>query len=234
MSQFDEAINYRLISKDNNWTFTPIWKNGTKTIFHSLSKNIDSIETQSRTHSIHEFINNMPSDSGLKMVHKDSKEYASVINAGSFNFVCLRDPYERFMSAFYHKILVTKGKERGTFFEDYDAENDKPILKLKKFILYVRNNDNIDPHFWSQTRIADLNNIKYHSVISLNNLRSDWNELASKLNGLPRLDKTHLHKTKSYNLADRIMRPENDKIYKKILNLYADDYKYLSSNNIVL
>lgn len=225
---YDEAIDYRLISYKENWSFTPIWKNGTKSIFEAFSKNFPGIFRYPSNHQIHSFVYSPPKSNDLKMLHKDSDEYKDFVQQ-SFNFVCFRDPYKRFISNFYHKIILNPGgKESKNFLLKYNIDGLDEINKLKIFVEYVKNDNQIDPHFWSQTQISDTKNIKYHYVLRLEKLDTDWANLSNKFSNIPTLCDTKFHASNSSFLAEKIANDKNfKKIYTKIKMIYLDDYKFL-------
>jgi hypothetical protein len=227
---YDEAIDYRLVSYSQLWSFTPIWKNATASIFESFSKNYPGIYRSESNHQIHSFIYSIPESKDLKMLHKNSKEYQEFVEK-SYNFVCLRDPYRRFISNFYHKIVLNpNGVEAQDFFKNYNAKQLDPINKLKIFLKYMESSEKLDPHFFSQSRIADYGYVDYSYCINLENINKDWKVLAEKFNNIPKLLEQKLQASDSDYFAKMIATDQRFKgIYHKIKMLYLDDYKFLES-----
>jgi hypothetical protein len=225
---YDPGIEYRLVSYEYNWTFTPIWKNATASIFEAFSNKF--LEMQSR-HKIHDFVNRLPENDDLKMLHKDSKEYLDAVKDKN-NIVCVRDPYERFMSAFYHKIIENPGGMEVPKFNYKKSETIDDIKKLYLFVDYMSDKlETIDPHFQPQAYIANFDNIKYFDIINISNFNNGWNKLAQKYENIPPINGIHKHKTDSKIFADMIKnQKEHSRIVSRIKMLYLDDYNFIRNN----
>ena len=225
---YDQSIDYRLVSFQEKWTFTPIWKNGTKSIFETMSAQVPDIERSPSTHQIHSFVYPPLVSEDLNMLHKDSEEYLKILKS-SFNFVCIRDPYERFISAFYHKLIQNpNGLETKSFYKQYGLDNYSDIKKLYVFVEYILSNNEVDPHFWSQSKLARLDEINYSYMIKMDSLRKDWDMLSDKFTNIPKLHEYRLHATDSKIFADHLKKDKShQRLVKKIEMLYLDDYKFI-------
>lgn len=228
---YDFSIDYRLVSYKENWSFTPIWKNATHTIFETFSKNFPDIRRARTGHQIHSFAFHLPNSDDLAMLHKDSDEYLSFVK-NSFNFVCLRDPYKRFISNFYDKIVLNpNGKEGRDFLKKYNVNDVEPIKKLKIFLKYVEaNKETLDPHFWTQTKLSGSEMIQYDHVVLLENIEFGWKLLESKFTNVPSLISNKKNQSGSQDFAKIVSNdPSLKSIYQKIKMIYLDDYKLLES-----
>lgn len=226
---YDKAIEYRLVSYQHNWTFTPIWKNATASIFKAFSNKFPDLPPSISKHEIHSLIYNWPQNDDLVMLHKDSIDYKQFARQAK-NIVCVRDPYERFISAFYHKVILNpNGKEARDFLKKNNISGLDSLQVLNKFILYLMKTDDVDPHFISQTRLASLNDVKYNYVISFNNLNKEWKNLQDIYPNIPNLENKKIHQTESKHFANEVKK--NSKMFKRIQMLYLDDYIFLRNNN---
>jgi hypothetical protein len=225
--QYDEVIEYRLVSYQYNWTFTPIWKNATASIFSAFSKKFTEIHSE-KLHNIHNIAYRLPKNDDLKMLHKNSSEYLNFANQSN-NIVCLRDPYERLISAFYHKIILNPGGvEARDFFSKNKVDGLSNLEILNRFVAYLKTTNEIDPHFISQTTLGNLNDINYHHIINFNNLNNEWKNLQNIYPNIPNLDKNKIHETGSGHFANEVRR--DNKMFKRIEMLYLDDYNFIRKN----
>lgn len=229
---YDTAIDYRLISLNNNWSFTFIWKNGTSSIATAFAHSLKTFNNYD--HQIHTLFDK---DNPIHMVHKDSSDYHDLVSSGSYNFVCLRDPLERFMSAFNDKIVRhPNGKESVAFFNINSKYRELSAIKqLKLFVDFVCEGENIDPHFISQTKIADLNSIEYDYIVRLNNLNNDWEVVANKFSDIPKLSKIKYWKNNSEDFIKEVKKEKDfNRLVYKIKDIYSDDYMFIDKYGIDL
>ena len=226
---YDESIDYRLVSYKENWSFTPIWKNATASIFKAFSNKFPDLPPSISKHEIHSLIYSWPENDDLFMLHKDSDEY-KYFSKQAKNIVCVRDPYERFISAFYHKLILNpNGKEARDFLKKNNISGLDNLQILNKFVAYLTITDDADPHFISQTKLASLNDVKYDHVISFNNLNREWKSLQSIYPNIPDLETNKIHQTDSKHFANEVRN--NSRMFKRIEMLYLDDYIFLRNNN---
>lgn len=225
---YDKSIEYRLVSYNQNWSFTPIWKNGTHSIFEAFSQRFPEMHRATTGHQIHSFIFDPPESDDLKMLHKESEEYLEFVKQ-SFNIVCLRDPYTRFISNFYDKLVVNPdGKEAKHFFSQYNTKSADPIKKIKLFVNYVEEQQVLDPHFQTQSSLCDAKNIDYSYIINLQKINEDWSFLTNKFLNIPKLGNNKMQASHSQEFATMVARDSRLRgVYNKILMLYLDDYKLL-------
>lgn len=230
MGYGDSGHEYVLMSKENRWIFVPIWKNATKSIFYSFAKQHSTYVSENK-HAITFFFNDDTKDP--KMYHKESRDYIDNINS-FYSFTCIRNPIDRFFSAFFHKVVLhPEGPEAKVFLDKYMAHSDEPFIKLDKFTAHLLNDKEIDAHFLTQTLIGDFNKISYNKILTIENLTNDWTNLQSECPGLPRLIESKLHKTESAKFHFEMSKQKGyDRIITRINKFYQDDIELFNKNSL--
>lgn len=228
---YDPSIEYRLVSKKENWSFVPIWKNGTKTVFQAFAEmgRLPKISD----HHIHSFLwsdPNNPYFDDVCFMHKDSKEYND-FKKTAFNFVIVRDPIERALSNIYHKLILDPGgNETADFLDKYSVKDADDSSKIIAFVAYLElNYPNVDPHFLSQNILANLSDSKFDMIIDLKNLQESWNVLSNRYSNIPKIDNSNNNVSKKYENALYAIKDKKTahNIKNRLKQVYKDDYFFI-------
>jgi hypothetical protein len=208
-----------IVSVKDSWLYQPIYKNATYSIYELLlnhyNKNIDN-------KSIHFVMYNLKENNDICLINKIVK-----IDTYSYKkFIVLRDPYKRFVSNFFHKLIQHPHQEVKDFLSVHKL-SDNIITNFANFInfQYSLDEQNRDVHFQSQIRLGKISEVKYDYYLNINNLQEEWKQLTF----MPPLIKEKRHRSGSSDFANYIKNdPINKRYYKKIAMMYEKDYEFLS------
>lgn len=197
--------------------------------FVAIRKNASS----SIGNAIYSLKNNMPythSDFPKDINHSNIFINNSEENIDSvFKFTCIRNPFERLVSGFTHKVLQHPGEEIRQYAEI--VPNHKNLIGdiqvyFNSFLTFLEEYDftKIDSHFALQYDCARFNDIEYSLVINQSNIEEDWLMVQKAIPNMPNLISHKIHVSGSENLLDTL-RPFED----RVKSLYAKDYNLIES-----
>jgi hypothetical protein len=146
----------------------------------------------------------------------------------TFNFVCLRDPFERLVSGFTHKLIKHPDKEIAQYsdaFPGYRKDIADVPLSFDKFLGFLESFDmsQIDHHFATQYECGRFDVVDYGLVLEQNSIYEDWNKVQDRVPGLPDLPSYKVHKSGSEGYTN-ILQEFKPRVEK----LYAVDYKLIN------
>lgn len=146
-------------------------------------------------------------------------------NLNTYKFTCIRDPFERIVSAFLHKVIVNPGIAAEEYFisNPYHNKflNDIPAY-FNNFIEYIENTGviNTDIHFNLQSKAIRYGEVSYNKILRFENIIKDWEDVKKDIDGLPDLPKQKVNSTSSYKYYD-ILRPI---FLSRVQEIYKKDY----------
>lgn len=197
---------------DLDASFVIIRKNASTSILAALYSHKHNIEYSSL---------NFPINVNATDIYSCSKDRVLL---NSFKFIALRDPFERLLSGFIHKIIKHPHKEGKDYFKyqpDY-AKYSKDIPKaFDMFLSFLEQADfaNIDEHFAFQHDLGRFNDTFYDKIIRVETLENDWKDLQSKIK-LPNLPRHKIHSSGSENYLG-LLKPI---FYDRVFKLYECDF----------
>ena len=210
-----------LISTDTSelgFTFVAIRKNASSSIASAIYSLKNSI-----AYDHPEFPKNINS-SNIFMYNSEEKE--ENINS-LFTFTCIRDPFERLVSGFTHKVIKHPHEEIKQY--DEAVPNHRNLINntpayFDNFLTFLEGYDfsKIDPHFALQYDCARFDRINYDLVINQSDIYNGWTEVQKVILNMPDLPKNIIHKSGSERLLD-VLRP----FESRVKTLYAKDYGVL-------
>lgn len=193
-------------------SFVAIRKNASTSIAAALYKNKYDINYDSP-----EF----PKDLNKTDIFSYTDEL-SILN--SYKFVCMRNPFEKLVSGFIHKIVQHPDVEGKAYFE-YNSEYVKHLDDIPKsfdmFLSFLEQSDinSVDIHFVPQYQSGRFNSISYNSILKVETLYKDWKNMQKNLN-VPDLPNHKIHQSESETYLELI----KDKFYNRVKTLYEADF----------
>ena len=156
--------------------------------------------------------------SGRNYIYSSSVGYIPSLYRNYFKFAFVRDPVDRFLSAWRDKVV-----NRNYF--NFDEEIHERMKNLPDFIDWVRtlNIEKCDEHLRAQYALIDLNNIDF--IGRFENFENDFRSVADKIN-LPLKEIYHLNKTED----DEAIKDISLKVEKDIISLYRKDCQIFYPN----
>jgi hypothetical protein len=151
-------------------------------------------------------------------------------NLNDYKFTCLREPFEKLVSGFIHKVIMHPHIEAKDYF-DKNPNNRSMIHNMPKyfdsFVSYIELTgvENVDVHFKLQYECARFNKILYNKIILLENIKNDWKSLQKDIIGLPDLPNAKVHSTPAKEYYS-MLRP---KFISRIKKIYEKDYEIYNS-----
>jgi hypothetical protein len=198
--------------------------------FIAIRKNAST----SIANAIYSFKANMPYDHPdfpKDINHSDVFNYSRYPGdelKNTFNFVCLRDPFERLVSGFVHKLIQHPYEEVEQYlnvFPDYRKDIDDIPLSFDKFLGFLESFDmsQIDAHFATQYECGRFDVVDYGLILEQNSIYKSWHKVQEKVPGMPDLPnyKFHNSDSESYHNILEEFRPRVEK-------LYAVDYSLIN------
>ena len=206
----------------SNWLFLP----GTNILFNLISKNAST--------SITSAFYDVYSMKRLDLVHhrrKNNISFETIATSSEYRkYTVIRNPIDRFLSAFYDKVIknpITHDKTFSLFNKKFVNEKDT-FRKLDFFLDYIedrytygKNLALANHHIRPQYLMMYTSKINYDFILKFDNLYNDWNKFknSTKIN-LPNLPYNHVTDSKKY--LDQISPHQ----IVRIENLYSEDIKY--------
>jgi hypothetical protein len=150
-------------------------------------------------------------------------------NLNSFKFIAIRDPFERLVSGFIHKIIKhphVEGKEYFAYQPDHAKYKNNIPKAFDLFVSFLEksNINSVDVHFAPQYQLGRFDSIVYDKIIKVENLQDDWKDLQSTIK-LPDLPKNKIHFSGSVNYLETL-RPV---FYDRVFSIYKNDYSLYST-----
>ena len=142
----------------------------------------------------------------------------------SYKFTCIRDPFEKLVSGFIHKIVQNPHIEGEDYFE-YNPSYREHIADIPKsfdmFLSFLEQTDinKIDVHFIPQVQSARFNQIHYNKILRVDTLIDDWAELQKDIN-LPNLSDNKIHFSGSGIWIEAL----KEQFYDRVKAIYYDDF----------
>ena len=203
----------------HDFTYVAIRKNATTSIAAALWQLETGIDYED---------DSFPEDPNLTTVFNYSSEY--VPSSTKLVFTCVRDPYERLVSGFYHKVFAHPRDEASAFisssFNEDIYRNDNDISKyFERFLSFIEHVgvENVDHHFSLQTKCGHFDKINYDIVLNVKNLYDQWGSVQKAVPTMPDLPRHKIHETNSENLLDIFEFSRS-----RVEALYVKDYEMLS------
>ena len=199
-------------TEDLGFTFVAIRKNASSSIANSI-------------YSFKNKINYDHADFPKDINHSNILNYFSQgVGENLFKFTCIRDPFERLVSGFTHKVLQhphVEIKHYDEFFPNHRILINDTQEYFNSFLAFLEqcNFSEIDPHFALQYDCAKFDTIEYDLVIDQSDIKSGWAEVQKYIPGMPNLPQKSIHHSGSENLLD-ILSPFKD----RVKTLYSKDY----------
>ncbi len=155
-------------------------------------------------------------DADGNVIYSSEAPYNPSLYKGYFKFAFVREPLDRFVSAWKDKVL-----ERNYF--KFSAEEHERMKDLDQFITWVETLDisTCDEHLREQTALIDLEQVDY--IGKFENFNQDLIYVLDKLN-IPNDVVYHENRTKKKTV---ILTEEQT---NKLKNIYKNDYKNFYSN----
>jgi len=160
------------------------------------------------------FIDNSKKD---QYIYSSKVGYLPHMFKNYFKFAFVRNPMDKFISAWKQKVLMTNS---------FRFANDvhEKMKDLNYFLDWVESLDinNCDEHLQSQNSMIDLSNIDF--VGRFESFEADFNHVAQQIN-LPK--KTNLHSNKSLDLGVELSADNERrirKLYEKDFELFYKDF----------
>jgi len=166
-------------------------------------------------------------DNLIKFMGKYHKLIAvEQVNAIENRIIVIRDPIDRLYSGFINQFLMRMGSDRQTAMHKEVCDSvGKPIeeLSFHDFLnsyLLVKNDEEIDGHFWSQT--SHMADVEYNHIWLLRDLY----ESSKSLFGKKLADKYFLRKV---NSSSRIAKYDTRSLHTPVGELYQ---RFVSENSV--
>lgn len=147
--------------------------------------------------------------------------------SNTFNFICLRDPFERIVSFFIHKIINhphVEIREYVNKYPDYRKHYNALEQGFDHFLKFLAESDlsNVDEHFAYQYDCGAFDQIKYNLVLDFNNM--NWDMVRQSIPGMPNLPADKIHSTNSHYAVQQLknFEPRVKDLYKKDYDLIKD------------
>jgi len=146
-------------------------------------------------------------------IYSSKTGYLPFMFRNYFKFAFVRNPIDRFLSAWKQKVLMSNSF-------NFSDEIYKEMHSLENFINWAEtlDIDNCDEHLQSQNSMIDLNNIDF--IGRFENFELDFKYVAEKIN-LPMLQVYHENRSNSSELEiDSNLMERIKLIYKKDINFF--------------
>jgi hypothetical protein len=157
--------------------------------------------------------------------HTDIFSYTYELpSLNSYKFTCIRDPFEKLLSGFIHKIIQNPHVEGKAYFE-YNPNYKDYIKDIPKsfdmFLSFLEQSDinSVDIHFVPQHQSGRFNIVKYNTLLKVDNLYEDWKNMQKDIH-LPDLPNHKIHKSGS----EMYIEPIKNKFYDRVKTLYEEDF----------
>lgn len=189
-----------IFDRNKEFIYLPINKNAQSSIARNLLANRCIIKKSS------------PYEWKLRMFLLNKKQFNT-----TFKFVIIRNPFDRFTSAYNYLYNTSK-----YFKEKYQ---NTPIDKFILDYLYDHNQDNfIDPHFETQHDKVFYEDQKIPDhIIKFENLNIGWKLVAEKIHCSGEIP----HKNKSSGPLKDFEFFNDTRVLTKFTNLYRKDFEFL-------
>ena len=193
-------------------SFVAIRKNASTSIAAALYKHKYNLDYNSA---------DFPSDPNHTDIFSYTYEPATL---NDYKFICIRDPFEKLVSGFIHKIIQHPYVEGKAYFE-YNPEYINYVDDIPKsfdmFLSFLEQSDinSVDIHFVPQTLSGRFDSTIYNKILRTNNLFKDWKSLQNDIN-LPDLSINHIHWSGSIRYLDLL----KSRFYDRAKILYAEDF----------
>jgi hypothetical protein len=211
------SLKNKIVSKEHRFIYGVIQKNASTSVLATLNR---MYYGESITGTPYEMMEAIPKNNkvcGL-FCYSDEEIDEMLVDPHFYKFTTLRDPYQRFVSAY-----MTKLSNMPEFVEIYGISDDK-INNLDNAIEYISNtpDESREFHFQSQHILGDFDHINYKRVMHVRNLYHNWNLLRKDKPTIPKLGAVR----NSTNSADMIQVINNyhPTARDKIMDIYKIDY----------
>lgn len=220
--------SFIVVNTNLKFVYVKIPKAACSGILHTLLPTFNINECNNL--DIHGIINKYSKENKIVLLHKieDYKEVRNVLfGKDYFKFTCIRHPVERFISAFYNKIILyDKTYQLIDFCVEFielskQKSNEEVFIALLEKIKSLPDNKR-EPHFRSQLSLSLDNYIKYDHVFTTNNITENYHIIQSKF---PLTKNLQVHN--KLLLDDVLLKEKNylmEKYKNKIKEIYSSDY----------
>ena len=205
------AIKYWIHIPNSNVLFNHLAKNAGTSILNSISNFYDLKPLEIFNHRL-----------------KDKEYSYNLLKSEKYKkFTVIRNPLDRFLSAFNDKVLINSH-------EPYFSKFNKKYLhvkdineKLNLFLNFITENNfsKYDIHIRPQYMLVSSESINYNLILKVDNLHNDWNKVREILN-------IDLAKPKFANKSNsvRLKNSISSDLIQRINNLYSEDIKFYNNN----
>jgi hypothetical protein len=225
MSEFD--LNNKIVSRDHKFLYGVIQKNASTSVIATLNT---LYYKDSVTGTPYEMLESLGKNNILCPISRyENDEILEMIEDPHFYKVTtLRDPYERFISAYMTKLI-----NMPDFIEIYGLSDDK-ILNLDNAIEFISNtsDEQREMHFRSQFIMGNFDTIKYKRIMHVRNLYHNWNLMRKDKPSIPKLGKIR-NTTNSKDMV-KIINAYHPSARDKIMNIYKIDYDLFKSYDLLV
>jgi hypothetical protein len=215
------------VSIDNKFVCGIIQKNASTSILATLNKLYYNNAILGTPYQMMDAI--PKNDKICQLSRFNDDEIVSILDDPHFyKFTTLRDPYQRFVSAY-----MTKLPNMPKFVETYGISDDM-ITNLDNAIEFISQtpDEERDIHFKSQYQLGNFEVIKYKRVLHTRNLYHNWNLLKRDKPNIPKLGEVR-NQTNSNEMI-HIINNYHPNAKRNIMNIYQVDYDIFTSFGLIV
>lgn len=213
-------MNFTYSNTQNlGFTFVCIRKNASTSIASALYSAKNNIKYGD---------SNFPRDLNLTDIYLYTNKDSIPDISDTFNFICVRNPFDRVVSLFMHKVIYHPNPNEPAVREyfDYNPKHDSNTGNLMDyfddFLTFLEQTDleNCNEHIAYQYSCGAFDTVRYDRILDFGNI--DWKSIQQRFDILPDLPEQKIHETNS-----EVQSLQFKPIFgQRVRQIYKTDYDY--------